>query len=370
MEGGPAKNEIRVLVLEDVAADVVLINHELRKAGLPFRSQRVETKAEFLQQLEHHRPDVILSDHGLPGFDGFTALAIAKDKCPDVPFIFVTSALGEELTIQTFESGATDYVLKNRLSNLVPVVRRALREAEERRKRAHAEAALAESEERFRRLVEGVKDYAIYMLDTQGRIISWNAGAQWLKGYRAAEILGEHFSRFYTPDDRQQRRPEHALQTAAAEGRFEEECWRLRKSGARFRAHVVLTALRDEHGELRGFAHVTRDITERHTAEEQIRQLNLDLDRRVRERTAELEAANQHLDVLNRSVAHDLRVPLRQIDGSVQTLQKEAAPSLADPHRRLLQTVADGASQMAKLIDDLSKILPQASKETNSHPTG
>ncbi len=93
------KDEIRILVLEDVAADVVMINHELRKARLNFRCKRVETKDEFLQQLKLHSPDVILSDHGLPGFDGFTALAIAKDKCPDVPFIFVTSGLGEEMTI-------------------------------------------------------------------------------------------------------------------------------------------------------------------------------------------------------------------------------------------------------------------------------
>ena len=150
------KDEIRILILEDVAADVVMINHELRKARLNFRSKRVETKDEFLQQLEHHSPDVILSDHGLPGFDGFTALAIAKDKCPDVPFIFVTSALGEELTIETFESGATDYVLKNRLSNLAPAMQRALREAEEKRKRLDTEEALRKSEERFRMLVAGV----------------------------------------------------------------------------------------------------------------------------------------------------------------------------------------------------------------------
>ena len=190
------KNEIRILILEDVPADVVMINHELRKARLNFRSKRVETKDEFLQQLEHHSPDVILSDHGLPGFDGFTALAIAKDKCPDVPFIFVTSALGEELTIETFESGATDYVLKNRLSNLAPAMQRALREAEEKRKRQEVEDALCKSEERFRMLVAGVKDYAIFMLDADGNVNSWNAGAEWMKGYRAEEIIGHHLSRF------------------------------------------------------------------------------------------------------------------------------------------------------------------------------
>src|SRR2546427_4258693 len=175
------KKEIHILILEDVAADVVAINHELRKGRLSFLSKRVDTKEAFLRELEHNPPDLILSDHGLPSFDGFTALAIARDKCPEVPFIFVTGSLGEEMTIATFESGAADYVLKNRMARLVPAVQRALREAEERTRRKEAERALRESEERFRMLVEGVKDYAIFLLDTAGRVTSWNAGAEWIK---------------------------------------------------------------------------------------------------------------------------------------------------------------------------------------------
>jgi len=262
------KNEIRILILEDVPADVVMINHELRNAHLTFRSKRVDTRDEFLSELEHETPDLILSDHGLPGFDGFTALAMAKDKCPDVPFIFVTSALGEELTIETFESGATDYVLKHRLSNLAPAVQRALREAEEKRKRREAEAALKESEERFRTLVAGVKDYAIFMVDCEGLVTSWNSGAEWITGYRADEIIGQHFRRFYTQEEAQKRRPEHAVLAAAAGGRFEEEGWRIRKGGSKFRAHVVITALRSEKGELRGFAQVTRNVTDHKAVQE------------------------------------------------------------------------------------------------------
>jgi PAS domain S-box-containing protein len=266
------KNEIRILILEDVASDVVMITHELRQAGLRFRAQRVDTRTEFLQQLEHNPPDLILSDHGLPAFDGFTALAIAKDKCPDIPFIFVTSALGEELTIETFESGATDYVLKNRLSNLVPVVRRALREAEARRHHQDTEAALAQSEERFRMLVEGVKDYAICLLDADGLITSWNPGAGWMFGYRAAEILGQHLSRFFLPDDQRKGRPARLLHAAAVEGRAEEECWLMRRSGTKFLASLVVSALRDSQGHLRGFANVTKDVTDRNTSEEALRQ--------------------------------------------------------------------------------------------------
>src|SRR5258708_36130189 len=123
------KDEIRILCVEDLPADVVIINHALRAGGLRFRSKRVENKEAFLHELEHHPPDVILSDHGLPSFDGFTALAIARNKRPDIPFIFVTSSLGEEMTIETFKSGATDYVLKKDLSKLVPAVEREIQEA-------------------------------------------------------------------------------------------------------------------------------------------------------------------------------------------------------------------------------------------------
>jgi len=142
--------------------------------------------------------------------------------------------------------------------------------------RKQLEAALAgvkgeqlrQSEERFRVMVEGVRDYAIFMLDPEGHVVSWNAGAERIKGYRAAEILGQHFSKFYTRDDIEGGKPEHELLVAAAEGRLEDEGWRVRKDGTTFWANVVITALRDQIGSLRGFAKVTRDITERKQAEE------------------------------------------------------------------------------------------------------
>ena len=143
------KKEIRILYVEDIPADAVLVNHELRKARLKFRTKRVDSKKVFIRELDQHPPDLILSDHGLPGFDGFAALAIAKAKCPEVPFIFVTSSRGEEMAIKTFESGATDYVFKNDLSRLVPVVRRALREAEERTKLRQRLDALKQELEAF-----------------------------------------------------------------------------------------------------------------------------------------------------------------------------------------------------------------------------
>jgi PAS domain S-box-containing protein len=129
----------------------------------------------------------------------------------------------------------------------------------------------ASMEGRYRLLVDAITDYAIYLLDTEGRISSWNAGAQRFKGYTESEILGEHFSLFYTPEDLAAAIPAQALATAEAEGRFEAEGWRVRKDGGRFWAHVIIDAIRDQHGQLLGFAKITRDLSERKAAEEVLR---------------------------------------------------------------------------------------------------
>ena len=132
---------------------------------------------------------------------------------------------------------------------------------------------LRESEGRFRLLVEGVKDYAIFMLDADGYITTWNLGAQRIKGYGSEEIIGEHFSIFYTDEDVERGHPEEELRIAAAYGSYEEEGIRVRKGGSHFWASVLITALRNEEGDLRGFAKVTRDITARKVAEERERLL-------------------------------------------------------------------------------------------------
>ncbi|HEY7221659.1 MAG TPA: sigma 54-interacting transcriptional regulator [Candidatus Binatia bacterium] len=137
--------------------------------------------------------------------------------------------------------------------------------------RKAAEEALKTNEERFRLLIEGVKDYAIYMLDVDGRVMTWNNGAERIKGYHTEEILGKHFSVFYQPQDILADRPAQALRVAKAEGRFEQEGWCLRKDGSRFWANGVITALKDRSGRLQGFAKVTRDISERKQAEEKLR---------------------------------------------------------------------------------------------------
>jgi signal transduction histidine kinase len=146
------RKEIHILMLEDDSADAELTKFALRQGGLNFSISRVETEGDYLQELERRPPGLILSDYSLPGFNGHMALAIAREKCPDTPFIFVTGTMGEEVAIETLKSGATDYVLKTRLSRLVPAVSRALREAEDRLKHQRAQEQLRESHERLRAL--------------------------------------------------------------------------------------------------------------------------------------------------------------------------------------------------------------------------
>src|ERR1700684_1711227 len=139
------------------------------------------------------------------------------------------------------------------------------------RKTGNADEELVQNENRFRLLVKSVRDYAIFMLDPDGVVLTWNAGAERFKGYRADDIIGEHFSKFYPPEALARGLPEHELQVASKTGMFEDEGWRVRKDGSLFWANVVITAMRDAQGELIGFAKVTRDLTQRRGHEEELR---------------------------------------------------------------------------------------------------
>ena len=333
--------------------------------------------------------------------------------------------------------------------------------------RAGVEKSLRQSEERFRLMVESVKDYAILMLDPGGKIVSWNIGAQRIKGYAAQEIIGQHFSCFYPREVAETGFPERELVEASATGRFQDEGWRVRKDGSRFWANVVVTAIRDPGGRLLGFVKVTRDltehrkaeqameerdrffdlsrdliclatfdgyfktlnpawegvlgftrgelmsrpfiefvhpedreatrteaarlmnghetvrfenrylckdgscrwfnwnaraavsqqliyatardVTEQKTNEDQISRLNADLQKHA----AQLETANKELEAFSYSVSHDLRAPLRHIDGFVKLLDKHAGEKLDERGRHFLNIIADAARQMGALIDDL-----------------
>jgi PAS domain S-box-containing protein len=202
---------------------------------------------------------------------------------------------------------------------------------------AQRSAALGESERRFRLLVEGVVDYAIFMLDPEGRITNWNTGAARIKGYAAREIIGQHFSRFYTEEDRAAGVPQRALATAARTGKFEAEGWRVRKDGTRFWANVLIDAIRDDAGELIGFAKITRDMTERRAVEERLRQAQ------------KMEAIGQ----LTGGVAHDFNNLLTVIFGNLETLLRRLPEKDEDDLRRLVEGAIRGATRAAQLTQRL-----------------
>jgi PAS domain S-box-containing protein len=258
--------------------------------------------------------------------------------------------------------------------------------------RRQAQETLRHVELQFDRLVAGVQDYAIFLLDPDGRVASWNTGAQRLKGYAADEIIGEHFSRFYPQDALDRRWPEHELEWAARSGRFEDENWRLRKDGTPFWANVVITAVRDETGELRGFLKITRDLTERRMAEqalreseENLRRLHGELEERVksrtallaatnaalrdeidrrrqlegergalelelRERLAELAAADRHKNEFLAMLGHELRNPLAPIRNSLEVLR---AVDDEGPRLRALEVAQRQVQHLHRLVDDL-----------------
>jgi PAS domain S-box-containing protein len=299
------KKPLRVLLVEDSEDDALLLLRELRHGGYDPVSARVDTAAALAAALEGQVWDVIISDYRMPNFTGLVALRLVQARGLDVPFILVSGAIGEEVAVAAMKTGANDYLLKGNLARLAPAVDRELRDAEARRQHRRGEETLRESEQRFRLLVDATPDYAIFMLDPAGRIASWNTGARRIKGYEAEEIVGKHFSCFYPKEAVESGWPAKVLNTARAEGRFEEEGWRLRKNGSRFWANTVISALRDEAGNLKGYSKITRDLTEQKRIEDQIRKLNRELESRVIERTAELRAA---VDALEAEVAERRRL--------------------------------------------------------------
>ncbi len=232
---------------------------------------------------------------------------------------------------------------------------------------------LNENAEMFSLLVEAVSDYAIFALDTKGIILSWNSGARRLKGYEASEVIGTHFSRFYTDRDLSRQHPQFELTMALKNGSYQEEGWRVHKNGFHFWASVVITALKDSHGIHRGFAKVTRDLTERKKSEDELRLAYQDLEDRVKERTAELAQAKEEAeqavaarDEFLSIASHELKTPLTSLKLQIQSRKRQLQKGLflkltQDNFYQMVDQDEKQINRISRLVDDMLQITHMAS---------
>lgn len=205
------------------------------------------------------------------------------------------------------------------------------------------------AEQRYRLLVDSVQDYSIFSLDANGFVTSWNSGAQRIKGYTAEEIVGKHFSTFYTPEDAKAGMPQRVLKTARETGHFEGEGWRVRKDGTRFWSSILVTPIVDEEARLVGFSKVTRDITDRKKLMDELQCHAEELEVQIAER----ERVNAELEAFSYSVSHDLRAPLRAIEGFANALREDYGDKLEPAAHDYLQQIMKASTRMNRLVRDL-----------------
>ena len=311
---------------------------------------------------------LILMDVRMPDMDGFeTADLIRKsERLRHIPIIFLSAIDTLEADVyRGAAKGAVDYlfkpvvpeVLKSKVSVFVDLFH-----INERLK----QKAVQQSEERFRLLVESMEDYAIFMLDPEGRVTSWNKGAERITGFRHEEIVGEQLARFYTPEDQAQGLAAQALQHAAQEGRCEQEGWRVRKDGTRFWANGVISALLDEPMTLVGFSVVIRDLTERRRVEEALRESELKLRQQAEELEQQLIASGRlvSLGEITASMAHEFNNPLGIVMGFAQHLLTETDP--ASPHYQALKIINEETKRCQRIIQELLQYSRPKSAEAGS----
>ena len=330
---------------------------------------------EALRHLLRQDFALILLDVRLPVMDGFETAALIRqnERFRYTPIIFLSAI--DTLESDVFRgvaSGAVDYLFK-------PVVREVLLakvsvfvdlfRMNEQLKRQ----AIRQTEERFRLVVESLQDYAVFMTDPEGRVSSWNLGAERILGWNQQEVMSQRFGSFYTPEDQERGLPVLALGESVSEGRFEDEGWRVRKDGSRFWANMVVTALLDDNGKLVGFSAIIRDLTNRKRAEEELQILNARLKDRVAEQTAELVRAigqreelqdqllqaqkMESIGTLAGGIAHDFNNILNLILGYASALERDTGNTakLSESIDVIKDTVKRGASLVQQLLSMVRK---------------
>ena len=318
---------LRILHLEDNPADGELIQSMLEAGGIASTIQRVETPADFEAALDRGCFDLIISDHTLPGFDGLSALGLARKKHPEVPFIFVSGTIGEELAVDSLKQAATDYVLKDRLSRLVTSIERAMREAHERAERKQAEMKVREQAA----LLDQATD-AIFARDLEQRITYWNKGAERMYGWTDQEALGKRAAELLYREDSSQR--QEIWNAVLEKGEWVGELRQVTKTGKEIIVESRRTLLRDAEGKPAAILNINRDITEKKQIEAQL-----------------LRAQRmENIGSLAGGIAHDLNNMLGPIL-VVGHLLRDKLPSPED--RKILDTATASAQRGADMVKQI-----------------
>lgn len=346
--GGPP---LRVLLIDDSPEIRTLVRLSLEHSKDCVVVGEGGTGRDAISLAKEHQPDVVLLDVVMPDVNGLEAIPHIARVAPNARIVVFSGNNDPELAERARSLGAVDFVEKSLpITELHPRVRAAAGQSapDPPSGTDHARPNQVDDEQ-YRLLVESVSDYAIFMADADGRVITWNRGAEMLKGYTADEIIGQHVRVFYAPEAQRKGHPERALETAKRGGRYEDEGWRVRKDGSRFWANVVITPLLNAAGELVGYAKVTRDNTEQHALAEE------------RERAARtLAEANERLRKVADEkaefvaiTAHELRAPVLLMRGSAETLT-DSWDRLDDASRkRLLELLTRGGNRLHRLLEDL-----------------
>jgi PAS domain S-box-containing protein len=329
--------KLRVLHIEDNDNDALLVQRALKKNGYDVATHCIASEQEFCKAMQNPDFDIILADQSLGGFSGSEALKIAREKCPQVPFLFVSGRLGEIAAIETLKSGATDYVLKDRLERLVPAVQRALREAEERAARKVADEKAA----RLAWLVESSGD-AIIGESIEGIIVDWNKGAEKIYGYTAEEVIGRPISVLSSPEPIYGRLRE-------GESVRDHESIHLCKDGRVINVSLTMSPIGDVHGKIVGISTIARDITNRKREQEQMGRMQA----KLAEANTELSRRNEEIQNFYHTLSHELKTPLTSAREFIAIVMDGLAGSVNETQLEYLGIAKESCNQLRVCLNDL-----------------
>jgi PAS domain S-box-containing protein len=347
------KTDLRVLIVEHVKSDVALLLLVIRTGAFEVTHEVVATQAAMRAALRNQAWDLIISDYAMPQFRGSAALALTLEVCPDVPFIIVSGEIDIDVAVSLIHAGARDYVQKTQLVRLVPVIERVLLERKVRNDKLLADQALIDSEAQYRRLFESAQDGILIVDADTGQIRDVNPFLLDLLGFSREEYLGKKLWQVAAFADSEASKS--AFLELQQKGYIRYDNIPLHgKDGNSVEVEFVSNIY--AVGDKKVIQCNIRDITERRRAESEIQQLNVELERRVRQRTTQVDALNRELETFNYSVSHDLRAPLRRMDGFVSLLEMECGDGLNAAGKAMIVAIRASTEHMTTLIQGLLRL--------------